>query len=656
MTQADAARPRPHRWRVAVPATAAVGALVLAGQLVDTGAEPGGPVALTAAVALSFTAMGVLVLAGAPRHGVGRLMLAAGVCAAVAAIATSWTGWGPLAWLSKWTWWLPFGLVFLALLAFPDGRLPSPRWHWLAAVIGGATLVTTVGLAVAAADHPRTLLTSLDEPLTGRARLALVIAFGALLVSLLGLLGVVAALGTRWRRADGVTRRQIACLLPGAALLLLGLILNIVGVTGLWPITAAAVPLGMTVAVLQYRLYDLDQLINRTLVWIVLTVLVVVSFVALVAVLREVLTSGSDDRASLVATGLIVLTFQPAHRRVQRWVNRMLYGERDDPYEVIARLGELLGHTAEPTRVLPSLVHAIAGSLRVPYVAVELEGPGGPRLAASDGEATTVVEAFEMVAHSETVGRLLVARRRSGDRFTRRERRLLEDVALHAAVAAEDLRLIHDLQESREKLVVAREEERRRLRRELHDGVGPTLVGMSMELQAARRILQCPARAEEILATLADDLTLCMSEVRQLVDQLRPPALDNGLEAALRLECKRFDSPELAVSLTVGHDLRGLPAAVEVAVYRIVGEALTNVARHAAARSCRVSVQTGRSLVLEVSDDGAGMPDAIRHGVGIHSMRERVVELGGELHIATAPRRGTTVRARLPLAAVAGVP
>lgn len=641
---------RPSHWVAVSAVTAAVAVAVVAGELVDTGAEPGGPVALTAAVALSFLATGSVVLAGAPRHAVGRLMLAAGGAAAVAAVATSWTGWLPLAWLSKWTWWLPFGLIFLALLLFPDGRLPSRRWRWVAVLVAGATAVATVALASAALDRPRTLLTSFDEPLTGRTRLLATIAFGALLVSLAGLLGVIASLGTRWRRADGLTRRQLACLLPAGALFLTGLVLDVTGMPWLWPIITVAVPLGMTVAVLRYRLYDLDQVINRTVVWLIMTVLVVVGFVALVAVLRDAfMTDDAGDRASLVATGLIVLTFEPVHRRVQRGVNRMLYGDRDDPYEVIARLSDLLGRTADPTKVLPSLVTAIASSLRVPYVAIELEAAGGPRLAARHGEFTTAVESFAMVAHNERVGRLLVAQRRAGDRFTGRERRLLEDAGLHAAVAAEALRLIRDLQESRERLVVAREEERLRLRRELHDGVGPSLVGMSMELRAARSLLGDRARADEILATMADDLALCMAEVRQLVDELRPPALDNGLEPALRLECRRFDSPALSVSLTVDGDLGPSPAAVEVAVYRVAGEALTNVARHSGARSCTVTVSRRQVLTLEVTDDGVGMPPAIRHGVGIDSMRERVAELGGSFEIVTTAGEGTTVRAQLPL-------
>jgi len=649
----NAGRGRLHRWAAVVTTVATVGALVLAGQVVDVPAEPGGPVALTTTMALSFTTMGALVLAGAPRHAVGRLMLAAGLVASVAAVATSWTNWLALAWLSKWTWWLPFGLIFLALLLFPGGRLPSPRWRPLAVLIAAATAVTTVALAVAAADHPTTLLTSFDQPLTPRARVFLGVAFLALLVSLIGLLGVVVSLWRRWRRADGLTRRQLACLLPGAALLAMTLIFDVIGLPGLWPIIAVTIPLGITVAVLQYHLYGLDQIINRTVVWLVMTVLVIAAFTAVVALLRNALTGSADDRASVFATGIIVLTFQPLQRRVQGSVNRMLYGERDDPYAVIARLSELLGHTAEPTKVLPSLVNAIAESLRVPYVAVELDGPYSPRLAAQHGKPTDDVESIAMLAHGERVGRLLVAQRRPGDRFSRREHRLLEDVALHAAVAAEGLRLIHDLQESRERLVVAREEERRCLRRELHDGVGPGLVGMSMELQAARRLLDAPARADELLGILANDLALCMSEVRQLVDQLRPAALDNGLEAALRLECKRFDNPGLAVSLTGDSHLGALPAAIEVAVYRVVGEALTNVARHSAARNCRITVATGRNLTVEIADDGTGMPASIRHGIGINSMRERVAELGGSLDLETSPKRGTTVRIRLPLGVIA---
>jgi two-component system NarL family sensor kinase len=639
----------PARRAAALATAATVAVLALIGQLTGADAAPGAQTALLVTIAVSFATMGALALAGAPDNLVGRLMVAAGAAAGVATLALSWMQWAPLAWLGQWSWWPPFGLIFLALLVFPDGRLPSPRWRPLAVLIALATVVAAVAFALAAVDDPGGLITSGTPPPTQRAQVLVWVANGAIAVAIAGLIGVIGSLGLRWRRADSETRHQLACLLPAVVLLLLGVVLDALGLSGAWLIIAVAVPVGMSIAMLRYRLYGLDQVVNRTIVWLVMTLLVIAVFIAIVALLRDLAMGGSTSNASLAATGLVAVTFEPVRRRVQRGVDRLLFGDRDDPYEVITRLGDLLGRTVEPNALLPLLTGTIARSLQVPYVAIELAGRGRPRLLAEHGTAATAVESFDMVAHGDRVGRLLVATRSPGSRFTPRERRLLGDAAVHAAVAAEATRLIRDLQESRERLVMAREEERRRLRRELHDGLGPALTGMSMQVRAAHKLLPGQGRVGEILDALAEDLKRCTAEVREFVDQLRPPALDRGLAAALRAECQRFDGPGLAVRPQLPESLDGLPAAVEVAAFRIVGEALTNAARHSRARSCHVTVRLARSLTLAVVDDGVGIDPQGRYGVGLDSMRERAAELGGECEIVDAVPHGTAVRVRLPV-------
>jgi len=648
------------RGRVAaIAAAVATAALVVVGEL-DRRSAPVTAITLSAAIAVAFTAMAALILSGAPGHLVGRLLAAAGVISALAVLAAAWSRWTALAWVSRWSWWPPLGLIFLALLLFPDGRLPSRRWAPLAVLLLTTTAGVTLALAVAAFDHPRSLFTA-TPPLTHRAHLAMVVAKACAAVSMGGLVAVLWSLGVRWRRSDGETRQQLACLLPAGLLFLLALVLEARGLNGAWAIAAVVLPVAITVAVLRYHLYELDQIINRTLVWLIMSLLVIVGFVAIVALIRDLLMGGSTSSASLVATGLIAVTFEPLHRRVQQGVDRLLYGERDEPYKVIARLGDLLGATVDPNAVLPLLTGTIARSLQVPYVAVELAEPDGARLLAEHGTATATTAAFDMVAHGGYVGRLLVAPRTPGGHFTAKESRLLRDVALHAAVAAEATRLTRDLQHSRERLIMAREEERRRLRRDLHDGLGPTLAGMSMQVRAARKLVGGSGRVAGILDALTGDLQTCTSEVRQLVDQLRPAALDRGLAAALRAECQRFDGSGLTVELRVAGSLHPLPAATEVAAYRIAGEALANVARHAQARTCRVVVgrfTVGRvdALTLEIVDDGigiSGVDGSGRRGVGLISMRERAAELGGDCTITAAAPRGTTVRVRLPIAPTA---
>jgi signal transduction histidine kinase len=642
---------RSVRGCVASATAIGFGVLVLAGQLTGQGRETADEAALTAPIAVSFTAMGVLVLSGAPRSAVGRLMIAAGFAASAALLGNSWSTWLPLAWLSQWSWWPPFALIILALLVFPDGRLPSHRWRAVAVWTAVAATVSTVAFAVAAFDHPRNLLTEIDTPLTARAQLLLRIGGVGLLAAIGGLLGVLWALWHRWRVADGDTRLQLMCLLPAGGLFLAGLALSVLGLPGAWAIGAVAVPVAMTVAVLRYRLYDLDQIVNRSVVWLVMTLLVVVGFVGLVAVIRAVLFGGDATRASLAATGLIAVAFEPLRRWIQGAVNRMLYGNRDDPYKVIAQLRELLGQRVEPHALLPLVTETVARSLQLPYVAVELTEDSQRRLHAEFGKPVSAVEAFDMVVHGKKIGRLLVATRGPHSMFTRRESLLLRDIATDAAVAAEATRLVRDLQQSRERLVLAREEQRRRLRRDLHDGLGPSLAGMSMQVWTARTLLPQPSRVTDILEALAHDLDKCKSEVRQLVDELRPPALDNGLEAALREVCRSFDSPTLSVRLRVDQSLGELPAAVEVAVYRIVAEALTNAARHADASSCTVTVERSAGLAVEITDDGIGIDGSATGGVGLGSMRERAAELGGTCTVTAASTTGTVVSIRIPLSA-----
>ena len=639
--------PSPRSVAAGTAASIAI-AVVLIGQWAGPTDSDAGPVAITAAIALSCTAMGAIALTAVPKHLVGRLLLAAGISATIAAAAVSWTTWEPLAWLSQWSWWPGFGLLFLALLYFPDGRLPSRRWRPLAVLIAGSTALGTVAFAIGALDDPRTLLSRTDVPADPWAKLLLRIAAVCVLLAVLGLVGVVGSLWARWRRADGDTRQQLACLLPAVVLLLVGLILDTLNLSGGYIVATVAVPLGMTVAVIRYRLYDLDRILNRTIVWLIMTLLVVAGFVAIVTVLRELIVrNASPDSVSLLTTGLIAVVYAPLHRWVQQGVNQLLYGDRHDPYKVIAGLGDVLGQTAEPNAVLPLLTGTIARSLQVPYVAVEIEEQKGARLLAWYGRVGPTIEAFDMISRGEQIGRLLVSPRTDGGHFTPREARLLADIALHAGVAVEASQLTQDLQDSRERLVQAREEERRRLRRDLHDGLGPSLTGMSMQVRAASKLAGV-GRLREILDALAADLAACTAEVRQLVDELRPAALDRGLAAALRDECRRFDSSALSVQLDLHDDVDRLPAAVEVAAYRVVAEALNNVTRHAGASEAVVSVRHGRDLTVEITDNGVGLVAPYRAGVGLASMRDRAGELGGEFEIEPAQPCGTTVRVRFP--------
>jgi signal transduction histidine kinase len=421
------------------------------------------------------------------------------------------------------------------------------------------------------------------------------------------------------------------------------------------------IPIAIGVAILRYQLWGIGVLASRTLVYGLLTVCVVGLYTLIVGGLGLVLQARGNLLISLVATGLVAVLFQPLRERLQRGVNRLVYGERDDPYVVLSRLGQRLERNLAPDAVLPTIVETLAGALHLPYVAIVLDQQGVVDTAASVGAPVPGALRLPLVHRGEALGQLILAPRSAGASFSPADRRLLDDLVTQAAAAAHGVRLTADLQrltadlqQSREQLIGAREEERRRLRRDLHDGVGPTLASLSQRIETARRLVpDQPDAAMAMLADLRGQVKTTIADIRRLVYALRPPVLDElGLVSAIREYAVRHNqSGGAAVAVDAPDDLPQLPAAVEVAAYRIALEALTNVARHAGAHGCTVRLSTvdGCWLAIEIEDDGVGLPAGTQAGVGIASMRERAAELGGEFRMEALPTGGTKVRARLPL-------
>lgn len=427
------------------------------------------------------------------------------------------------------------------------------------------------------------------------------------------------------------------------------------------------IPLSIGAAILHRRLWDIDIVINRTLVYGILTTVVVGVYVLLVGGLGVLLHARGNLAVSLLAAGLVAVLFAPLRERLQRGVNRLMYGERDEPYTVLSRLGRRLGAAIEPGTVLPTIVETVAGALKLPYAAISIRrGEEDFEVAAAHGAPTGEETVVPLTYGGETVGRLLLAPRTPGEQFSPADRSLLEDLARNAEVAVYAVRLTDDLQRSRERLVTAGEEERRRLRRDLHDGLGPTLASLTLGLDVSLRLLKkSPDEAEEMLSRLKAQTKEAVVDIRRLVYGLRPPALDDlGLVAAIREQAAAHGrlreggegGTGLGFQVEAPEELPPLPAAVEVACYRIAQEAITNVARHARATLCRVRLSVdpaGNALGLEVSDDGKGLPDSAsyRSGVGLSSMRERAEELGGRLSVAPMPEGGTRVSVLFPLPA-----
>jgi signal transduction histidine kinase len=622
------------------------------------------------ALALTFPAVGVLIAYKRPDNLIGALLCAAGFFSAVNVGAGAYAdaGLAPMhhlpaavfmAWLSSWAW-LPsllFSSVFLLLL-FPDGTLPGPRWRWPARVASVATSVLVLGAALNGPD----LLDrdGVHNPIGVQAPPAVGAFVGgvAAIGLMVSIVSAVAAVVVRYRRADTVQRRQLWWFTYACVLFIALLALSVAGVVpgGALAFGPALIAASVAIAVVRYRLYDIDVIVSRSIVYAGLTLGVVAVYVTVVGFLTHLLDREPGLAGSLVATGVVAVGFQPARVAFERWVNRRIFGDRGDPYAAMSRLSQRLQHAGIADELLPAIADTIADAMRVSYVALELETRVGAEIVAAHGEPVSDVVRVPATFRGEVIGALVVAARGTGGALVARDRRLLEDLAAQAGVVMHAAELAIDLQRSREELVATREEERRRLRRDLHDGLGPTLAGVALRLGAMRR---SPRVQDDTAAELGDvqsDVYAAIADIRTLVQNLRPPALDDhGLAGAIEQHAAKLLTEDaegaatLEVTVTVDGDLTGLPAAVEVAAYRIALEAITNVLRHARARRCTVTLSRGDDLDVEVVDDGRGLPDDPVTGVGLVSMRERVAELGGRLTIGSDPRTGMRVSAHLPI-------
>jgi signal transduction histidine kinase len=428
-------------------------------------------------------------------------------------------------------------------------------------------------------------------------------------------------------------------------------------------LVALALPLGLAAGILRDRLFEIDVVVNRTLVYGGLTLGVVATYVGVTSAIGVVVGQEHGFAVSLLATGVASLAALPLRDLLQRSVNRVMYGQRDKPWEAMRRLGQRLDLAADPDRAFPAIVETIAEALRLPYVALELvHETGVVSVAAEVGSSQPDVVSLPLAHGAEPVGRLVLGIR-SGERgFRADEHGLLEDLARQAGAAIHALRLRDDLARSHERLVFAREEERRRLRRDLHDGLGPTLASIGMRAEAsAESLTSDPATARRLLDELGAEVRAALADVRRLVDGLRPPALDElGLLGAIEQQAARLEGGGGLVTGTrivvdrTASPLPELPAAVEVAAYRIVVEALTNMVRHSGARTCQVRIRADDELTIEVDDDGSGLPPGYRAGTGLESMDGRAAELGGSLAVVARPGGGVRVVARLPIRPVSG--
>jgi signal transduction histidine kinase len=378
-------------------------------------------------------------------------------------------------------------------------------------------------------------------------------------------------------------------------------------------------------------------------------------FLASLSALSLLVRNEDAPWVTAVAVGIAAFAVQPLYRSAQQWVNRLLYGHREDPVTVVERLGEQVQNALAPDALLPTLVASVGQLLRLPYVAIA--SAGGEVLAAA-GRPKDPQECFPLTFQSAQVGELRVSRRAADEAFSPADRRLLITIANQAAPAIHAAQLTAELQRSRRAIVTAREEERRRLRRDLHDGLGPQLASQTLTIDAiTRRLEKDPPGARALLGDLKQQAQDSIRDIRRLVYELRPPALDDlGLVEVIRESARRQSEAGIAIRVETAGPLERLPAAVEVAALRIVQEALTNIVNHSGATGATVQMAIGADqLDLVIEDDGHGLPATYQAGVGHQSMRERAAEVGGAWQVSNKPEGGVRVSASLPLH-VEGIP
>jgi len=631
-------------------------------------------------MALAFPSCGLILAARRPANPTGWLFLGAGLGHAVTAavvppvvtgMGADWPDWllkllatvGAAAW--------PWSIaVFLpvALLLFPDGLPPSPRWHWLiyAEVVTGSLFVVECGADKEAlgAGTPAGYLSFGDsygtfQPLWAVAELRTVACF---------LVGI-GALVVRYRRGGERERRQLLWLIL-AALVTIGVLIPW-GIFLAGPILMLlAIPLigvAVTIAILRYQLLDIRLVVSRALVYLTLTAAVVAAYAALVALFDLSLRRWLGLGTSALATLLVAIGFNPVRVWMQRQVDRAVYGDRSDPVRAVSSVSARL---ADADAGLTGTVEALCSALRLPFAALRSTDAE----ISSSGVMPATLRAIPLTYGSERVGELVIGLRAGEKDLSPADRALLDLLAAPLSVAVRALALSAELQRSRERIVGAREEERRRIRRDLHDGLGPVLTGVTLQADLVRHlVLADPVKALDTLADLRRQTVGAIKDVRRVAYGLRPPSLDElGLLAALRQQIEQLSQQADGGAIVVDFDLPAtvptLPAAVESAAYRIIVEAFTNAVRHARPRQVWVHLRIGRELHIELRDDGGDRPDAAartvetadvertvsraamtwRTGVGLRSMFERAAELGGSC-VAGPSAAGGVVTARLPL-------
>jgi signal transduction histidine kinase len=642
-----------------------------------------------------YAAIGRLIVRRQPSNTVGWLLLAIPTIATLAAANGAYASHtlvvdpGSLpfgvfaAWIDRWSIVVVLAMFIPIFLLFPDGRLPSPRWRWALVATVAAPAVTVIAFAVtpgrltgAFADltsvhvvNPTGIraAASLIDALTGVAGFA---TFGTAVLA-----GI--AITVRFRRARAEERQQIRWLLVIAivffVLLVSGVLLGdrFSAVSdALFTVTFAmlliGIPAACGVAILRYRLYDLDVVIRRTVVFGLLAAFVTAVYIVVVGGIGALIGSRSNTVLSFAAAAVLAVAFQPARDRARRLTDRLVYGKRATPYEVLAEFSDRMAETYATEDVLPRMAEILRDGTGAVSARVWLRVGTQLRPVATAGNASDTAgieirdDAIQPVPGEHVVevrhqGELLGAlslRMPASEPIDPQKDRLMRDLAGQAGLVLRNARLISELRASRQRLVAAQDEERRKLERNLHDGAQQQLVALAVKLRLAEQLAERDgARTREMLEALGRETQDALENLRTLARGIYPPLLaDKGLGPALEAQAGKASLPVEVFAA----DIRRYPQEIEAAVYFCCLEALQNVQKYANATRAKVRLShTDDSLSFEVADDGEGFDRATAdYGTGLQGMADRLDAVGGTLEVRTAPGRGTTIVGLLPAAAV----